>query len=429
MVFTGCSLEVNFETLEPSQIGEGPSGPTAPTVEPLYCESHSGDLDTSFAEEGYFQLDLAGVNNVHYYSTGLIDMDSQGRIYALGVTHNGTHREPTLLRLTEEGHLDASFGTLGVKSINLGADSGGSGLVIKNDKVHISSVGGGVRRLLQTDLDGELLNTFGTNGVAVNSNETSQDGIFVSTSGQVYLTGHRNSGGNNLTATRFNSNGSIDTGFGINGYLVSQTGPNEFGAGFALSRTEDKFYMISEVWSPGFDFSISRYHLDGSLDTTFNSTGSRAIDYNATANRGRGAVFDSADNIYMYGGVDSGPALIHKLFNDGTTDTSFGTNGWQDYAIGTVTSPKKIILQDGFLYAVFEAMLSGKKQLVIAKILTNGSLDASFNEGLGYKAFPWPENQASGVVSAVVDSKGRLVVYLEVNNGANTDIGILRFCM
>lgn len=395
-----------------------------------YCSLHSNQLDTSFAQNGFFQLDINNANNIHYYSMGLLDKDSLGRLYIVGNTHNGNHRDLVITQISDKGELESTFGNNGIKLLPLGVDNLPQAMDIENDLIHISSTGGGNRRILQTDLEGNLTSDFGISGISLNPNPTSQDGLFVSKDGKVYATGHR-TGPNRLTATRFNTDGSVDTTFANSGYLVSGASSDEFGAGFAFSPSQNEFYMFSELWlggGSGFDFSISRYTLDGALDLTFNSTGRRTLDYNNTNNRGRRLDFDNSHNLYFSGTNDGGSALVIKLLTDGSVDTTFGTHGFQTFSLGTAPLIKKIIFNpDNSALLLLETTLSGLKQIAIAKMLPNGDLDNDFYDA-GYLVLPWPENQDARLINAILDNENRLLLLTDVNNGANTDIGLVRFC-
>ncbi|TSJ46272.1 T9SS type A sorting domain-containing protein [Fluviicola chungangensis] len=196
--------------------------------------------------------------------------------------------------------------------------------------------------------------------------------------------------------TRINTDGSIDLSFNLG------TGFNSWTNAIAL-QSDGKiiaggpFTTCNGVTRNG----IARLNTDGSLDTTFNpgmgfpfgsSIGSIAVQTD-----GKIIV---AGNFNSFNGFSR--SRIVRLNTDGSIDLSYiiGT-GFTGLSNSGVSSIK--LQPDGKLIAVGSfSGYNGTTRLGIARLTTNGSLDATFNPGSGFNGTVWDlDIQTDGKIVAV----------------------------
>jgi uncharacterized delta-60 repeat protein len=158
--------------------------------------------------------------------------------------------------------------------------------------------------------------------------------------------------------------------------------------------------------------NIVRLNSNGILDTTFNT----GFGFDTTVN----TISIQADGKIIVGGIFTSynGASINKIARlniDGTLDTSFapGTliNGFVSAV--AIQTDGKIIVGGGFVY-----LISGNAVSRITRLNTNGSLDLSFTSGTGFN---------ERVNSIVIQSNGKIIVggVFTTYNGSNRN-GIAR---
>jgi uncharacterized delta-60 repeat protein len=144
---------------------------------------------------------------------------------------------------------------------------------------------------------------------------------------------------------------------------------------------------------------IARLNTDGSLDAGFNpGTGADGIIY-TTAIQSDGKIIIGG-NFTAYNGTARN--RIARLNTDGSLDASFnpgtGTNGY--IATTAIQSDGKIIIGGQF------TSYNGTARNYIARLNTDGTLDAGFNPGAG------ASNQflATSILTAAIQSDGKIII-------------------
>lgn len=186
----------------------------------------NGTLDTSFGNQGVVQVDFGGSQDIAVD----LALQSDGKIVVAGASHQtSTLHDYALLRLTPAGILDASFGNGGKVTTDFG------------------------------DIDEAL------------SVKLQPDGRIV-----VSGTGAADSTEEDLTMARYLTNGTLDPTFGVNGLVITNITGNDYSPDFAIQR--DGSFVVGAVTNYG-DFVVLRYLPDGSIDSTFGSSGIVVTDF------------------------------------------------------------------------------------------------------------------------------------------------------
>mgnify|MGYP003610465315 CR=1 FL=1 len=87
-----------------------------------------------------------------------------------------------------------------------------------------------------------------------------------------------------------------------------------------------------------YNFAVARYNTDGSLDTGFNSTGKLVTDIGSGANDQGRSVTVQADGKIVVAGTSNGNFAVVRYNTDGSLDTGFGSSGKLVTDIGSGTN-------------------------------------------------------------------------------------------
>ena len=133
--------------------------------------------------------------------------------------------------------------------------------------------------------------------------------------GKIVVAG--NTSASSLVLARYNSNGSLDTIFGIGGVVITDFN-GEADQAFAVAlRSDGKIVAAGRAFNFNngtfADFALARYNNDGSLDASFGSGGKVTTDF---FNR-----FDVANDVALQ---PDGKIVAAGIANTSATNTDFG---------------------------------------------------------------------------------------------------------
>ncbi|WP_291116837.1 T9SS type A sorting domain-containing protein [Flavobacterium sp. UBA6135] len=254
---------------------------------------------------------------------------------------------------SQAGNLDASFGVGGkvLTSINSGADKA-YGVALQTDgKIVVagmttSAVTGRDFACVRYNIDGSLDTSFGTNGIVTNDIQIGSDdeafSVAIQADGKIVLAGYSDNGSNKSAALiRLNTNGTIDTGFGTSGKVLTDFITNR-GDEIKVVKIHGLTGNIvvggtSSATSTNSQAVIARYNSSGVLDTTFNTTGIVLLP-NASGSGTYYYVIEdlavkSNGKISAVGWINqqglqwSANHYACRLNSNGTLDTSFSSDG------------------------------------------------------------------------------------------------------
>ena len=202
----------------------------------------------------------------------------------------------------------------------------------------------------------------------------------------------------NFTLIRYNSNGTLDNTFGIEGKVITdyyQLFPNQNFDGRIISlklQNDGKIVVIgvlSGLNLAGGHTILSRYNSDGSLDVGFGANGIVFIDYfNINSNQNTlfiqpdGKIIVSDISLIFINPIYFSDFRTHRYNGDGSVDDTFGTDGSTITSFGngysstncTALQPDgKIIVVGGF------TTTNGILKIAIARYSPSGVLDTSFD--------------------------------------------------
>ena len=190
--------------------------------------------------------------------------------------------------------------------------------------------------LARINTDGSLDTSFGTNGIVSTTVGTSDSAskVRILSDGKILLAGSSWTEGQayNIMLVRYNSDGSLDTTFHTTGYLSQNIngGSYDYPGDFAV-LSDGKIVVVGGSGATQLtdNILIMRFNEDGSLDSTFDGDG--ILTMTTTAGGAAGPIIIQSDGKYLIGGYRNDGTkpnfLLMRLNPDGTLDGSFGTNG------------------------------------------------------------------------------------------------------
>ncbi len=296
--------------------------------------------------------------------------------------------------------------------------------------------------------DGQLDTTFGSGGKVTTDFASSFDNasaVAIQSDGKIVAAGgvfgSAAAGSADFALARYNSDGSLDTTFGIGGKVQTDFA-SSYERAYALTIQADGKIVaagISQIGGDG-DFALVRYNSDGSLDTSFGSGGIVHTDFGATFFEQANAVAVQSDGKIIAAGqtfsFSTGTDLALARYNsDGSLDTSFGSAGTGkvtlDVGGGAYQQINAIAIQsDGMIVAAgYTAPIGGSTAFLITRYTTGGSLDSTFGTGGIVLTTLFGTNDLAH--SLVIQPDGRIIVGGETTSvtasSANTDFALVRY--
>jgi uncharacterized delta-60 repeat protein len=362
-----------------------------------FTYGQAGTLDTSFNGTGFRLIDTAVSSSAwgKFFLNSSSVIQNDGKIVIAGANNYDSITKLSVLRLNPDGTNDTAFGNNGFVSINqnISCSFNYSSIAIQQDgKIVIASTFYGTSDkmgVVRINSNGTIDNSFGTNGLKIIDINISGNAFVVKiqSDNKILVGGWTNEVSNaNFGLARLLPNGDIDTTFGVNGMTESINGT--IGVDSSILAMDvlpngkiicsGYFYEINNTFH---NFCTVRYNSDGSIDTNFGSNGMvlTAVDISDDEIHSQViqpdgkivvAGFASDDNVHGY-------IAMMRLNPNGSKDISFGVNGTVSQFITGLDFPKinSIALQpDGKIVAVGFGYNS-----FIARFNTYGSLDTTFN--------------------------------------------------
>lgn len=249
----------------------------------------NGSLDNNFGSNGKV---ITPVNTADDYSWSCA-FQNDGKILVGGLSSINGNLDFALVRYNSNGTLDNSFGANGKVTTPVGpaSDKGRSVTLQTDGKIVLggNSVIGATEdfALVRYNIDGSLDNSFGANGIVSTPVGTGEDilkTIVIQADGKILAAGYgiNTLSGYDFAVVHYNSNGSLDYNFGINGIALTPVGTSsDFGMGIAL-QTDSKIVVAGASVSSSYDFAVLR--LENSPPTGISSTGQTPQDFKLFGN-------------------------------------------------------------------------------------------------------------------------------------------------
>jgi len=299
-----------------------------PRVFALARYTSDGRLDNSFGNGGSLTTSFGGTFAV----ASAIMLQPDGKIVVAGTADfnprvPGSGLDFALARYTANGSLDASFGDAGKM----------------------------------------VFDFFGSFDQA-NAAALQPDGKIIVVGSASYDSFNRDIG---FALTRFNPDGTTDFGFGSGGKQITSFFDAGAKANGVVLQADGRFVVAGtasdSATRPGAtDFAIARYNSDGTLDSSFGIGGETSVPFSDSASEQANALALTSDGKIIVAGAafktfSTPPDFALQRYNpDGSIDASFGAGGviTTDFAAGTDEALAVAIQADGNVIAAGRAFRS-----------------------------------------------------------------------
>jgi len=388
-----------------------------------------GSLDTAFGTGGIVTTDVgAGYDDA--YSVAI---QSDGKIIVAGSSRNGAKDSFALVRYNTDGSLDTAFGTGGIVTTDIGADYDYvSGVAIQSDgKILAAGTASNADfALVRYDSDGSLDTSFGTGGIVTTTLGTSSNAqsVAIQADGKIVAAGGLYTGSNAVFAlVRYHSNGSVDTTFGTTGIVTTVVGISKTFISIAI-QSDGKIVGAGGTNSfPVAEFALVRYKTDGLLDKAF-GPGGVVTTFLGTSSNAHSVALQADGKIVAAGASYLGfyDFALVRYNTNGSLDTTFHLSGIVKTAVGTSSSyAYSVAIQpDGKIIAAGSAFNGPDRNFALVRYDTNGSVDTTFGtSGIVTTAV----ELSSNVMSVALQSDGKIVAAGSASNGTNEDFALARY--
>ena len=390
MQFTNSNLTVNREKKTLSLNTIALSAAALMSLLLLGTQSASaapGGLDTTFGSNGKVKTDFNRNNDLAY---GMA-LQSDGKVIVAGISFAGISAEGgdfAVARYNTNGTLDTSFGVGGKVTTDFGLTETASSVVVQSDGKIIVAGGtypifpsaDGQFALARYNSNGSLDTSFGDNGLVRTTFSSSgcyASALALQPDGKIIAAGTNYidfSSNSDFAVARYNSNGTLDTSFGTSGLVSTEFNGMLDAASSVLIQSDGKIVAVGSASSSAtfYDFALVRYLSNGRLDTTFGTAGKVSTDFG-------GANLDIAyagalqpDGKIVAAGTTSDrsgsktPFAVARYNSNGTLDTSFSSDGRTSVDFG------------GYFQAVYQVLIQPDGKIVAAGYPNSEGSDSDF---------------------------------------------------
>ena len=355
-------------------------------------------LDPNFGTNGIAKTDVSGGMDIVW---GLA-RQADGKILAcVRAFTSDSNSDFALLRYNYNGTLDTTFGTNGKVITNIGGlDSPSGQMAIQPDGKIV--VGGYADNrangaVVRYNADGTLDTTFGVGRTGIVTyplgSPTNDEGkILLQPDGKIVFIGTRGIAPQveRQYITRLNSDGSFDTNFGTDGFVTTDFGENVARGYDGTILPNGKILVYG--WTSNFQLTnakaaIAKYNADGTLDTTFNTTGKVVTGLDNLSLATYTGFVQPDGKIVMTGRTLAEPeiGIVLRYNADGTLDNTFRGTG-----IVAINAGNARVATTDALYANGKIVASGwigsqtppaNFDFLTVRFNLDGTLDSTFGNG------------------------------------------------
>ncbi len=395
-----------------------------------------GDLDTSFNSPNGYVL-YNGWTTDSYVGTAI---QTDGKVIVSSGINGVTDTDAVVLRYTSSGKPDSDFGTNGVATYDGGSgDDCGRLVALQADgKIVVTGYtqnGTAVDVLtMRYNSNGTRDSTFGINGVVTYDSGNKDDygrSVGIQADGKIVVAARSSDASTSVAVIlRYNGDGTLDSTFGTNGVVAYEGGHGNDGFRELAIQADGKIVVSGYTkTSTDFDVLTVRYDTDGTLDSRFGTNGVATYDGGYGDDGAWGVVIQADGDIVVSGGMYNGTdldILVLRYNSNGTLDNTFGTNGVVTYDSGSGNDRgRRSAVQGGNKIIVTGRSYNGTDyDLLVLRYNADGIPDITFGTN-GVVTLNIGEGNDYGE-GVVIQADGKMIISGGSHNGTDYDIMVLR---
>lgn len=359
-----------------------------------------GDLDTTFDADGF----VVHKFNQSEETAAACLVQPDGKLLVIGtVTQDNTTGFDTDIEVRRYTinqfnihELDTTFGNGGILFFSIGSSydrafgaalQADGKIVITGDYWTGTNWDIFVLRLNSNGFADQTFGTFGSNGrvtTAVSSTTDGATSVAVQSDGKIVVAGYTANAGYDAMVLRYNSNGTLDTGFDGDGKAFASftTSAERFNSVAIQSNGKIVAGGYAFITGSGREFSVARFNTNGSLDTTFSADGKAIASLSTSSDDEANAVRIQSDGKIVLAGsaANLNTFALARFSSTGSLDTTFDTDGklTTNFTTDLDAARDLVIQSDGKLVAFGFMTTNGIRKVAAARYNSNGGLDSSF---------------------------------------------------
>jgi uncharacterized delta-60 repeat protein len=230
---------------------------------------------------------------------GALVVQPDGRLVVAGDSLRGSHYEFALARYTTSGQLDPSFGDGGIAETQInGGNSAAETLALQPDGKLVAAgstwtdeqvLPPGLFAVARYQTDGSLDRGFGVDGTVVTAvgpvGVDDASSVAIQPDGKIVAAGSSNDGtADSFALVRYESGGELDPSFGVGGKVTTSLSAADDWISAIAVRPNGKIVAVGTAGHETRlgavpEFAVARYREDGSLDRSFGSAGKRIFSF------------------------------------------------------------------------------------------------------------------------------------------------------
>lgn len=379
-------------------------------------------LDTTFGSNGISNYNISNSDD----EILAIAVQSDNKIIAVG--YSDKPRQFAIVRYNPNGTLDSSFGTNGLVKIVFNGDDIARAVALQSDgKIVVAGQSGQQFALARLSATGQLDLSFGNNGKVVTTigNSSNINSIAIQSDGKIVAAGYTEKI-SDFAVARYNTNGSLDSTFGTSGIVTTDFDGNDIDQATSIGIQSDGKIVAAGLGTDAdlnLNFALVRYNTNGSYDTTFNGSGKVLTNVNNFIGADALAI-QSDGKLVLSGSYDD--IYLARYNSDGSLDINgFGNMGIVSTNIGgSFDSARSLAIESsGKILVGGSTISSGNEDFFTARYLSNGALDSTFDNGDGVEITSLTTNSDIGHALAIQPNRGIIVA------GSRGDFGAKEFAM
>ena len=237
--------------------------------------------------------------------------------------------------------------------------------------------------------------------------------------------------GSDFALIRYDANGTLDTAFDGDGKVSTSVTPQTNVGKSAILLPDGAIIAAGYGQTEsGFDFALIKYNTDGSLDPAFGIDGKVITDYGNQSCSAQAVSIQADGKIVVAGSTDNGTTTdfaISRYNPDGSFDTTLGGDGRVTTAVlsGTSIARAVMIQPDGKIVVAGYSNTGSNNDFAVVRYNADGSLDSSFDaDGKVTTAVSSSDDLAYAVA---VQPDGKIIVAGEARGSSNQDFGVIRY--
>lgn len=292
-----------------------------------------GSLDNSFGGDGKVTTEVNGASD----RARAVTVQPDGKIIAAGHTHVGATDDIAVVRYNPDGALDNGFGINGRVIVDVDGDDRALSVVLQGD-------------------------------------------------GKILAAGHSESDEHErFTLLRLLADGTPDPDFGTAGIAQAAFLPEDDATGWdAALQPDGKIVMVGHASDGTYQqFAMARFNTNGSLDAGFGTGGTVTVDLGSADDIAHSVAVQGDGKIVVAGYSSNGineHYLAVRLLSDGTLDPAFGSGGTVETSVSGYDTPHGVVVQpDGRIVLAGYSHNGMQRVFSSVRLLEDGSLDATYD--------------------------------------------------